>query len=273
MTPTEPNPVSLAFPVEPLTEEVTAPAPPRGLTAGRALLITLAFYVLQLLVGVVSGLAAIVYQVTAGNGVTQRGVEEATRVVAIPAALGGLLAGGAGVWWLARRSLRAPVETDPFRSIGWSASSRGSLIGAAVFGACVALCYLFVLIPLGPSTVGRTFGPLTLALHAGGWTRHLLALTAVLVAPMVEELVFRGVLFSGLSRSLGTVAAAVVVTLVFVVSHAFEARTYWPAWLAITLMASAAMFLRIRYGSLAPSVAVHTSYNFGLVAVMYLRSG
>ncbi len=109
-----------------------------------------------------------------------------------------------------------------------------------------------------------------MAAGAGGWQRLGWAVLALFVAPPVEEFLFRGVLWSGLVRSMGSGKAGVVVTLLFVASHVTEARGYWPAWIAISVLAVAALAVRVRSGSLLPPVVLHTSYNAVLVAAVYL---
>jgi membrane protease YdiL (CAAX protease family) len=95
----------------------------------------------------------------------------------------------------------------------------------------------------------------------------------VLLAPPVEEFVFRGVLWAGLSRSLPRPLSAVVVCASFILSHVTEARGYWPAWLAISTLAVALLAFRVRGGSLLPAWVLHTSYNTALVVAAYLLIG
>ena len=102
-------------------------------------------------------------------------------------------------------------------------------------------------------------------LQRGAW-----ALVAFFFAPITEEFLFRGVLFAGFARKLGIVAAAFIVTALFVALHLFETINYLPALIAVTMMATVAILLRIRSGSLLPSVLVHATYNLTVVAGVYL---
>ncbi len=103
------------------------------------------------------------------------------------------------------------------------------------------------------------------ALQGGGWILYTWATLAVLIAPPIEEFMFRGVLWTGFSRSWGPVVAAIVVTLVFVVIHLTEAAGYPPALLSITAMAAAALAARIVTGSLVPPIFLHAAYNAVIV--------
>lgn len=115
----------------------------------------------------------------------------------------------------------------------------------------------------------KTWGPLaTITLHEG-WPRHGWALLALLLAPLVEEFVFRGVLYSGLAQTWGVAGAGLFVTLVFVAQHLPEVGGYWPALLSIIALGTAAVLLRIRTQSLFPAMLLHASYNLVVVVMVY----
>jgi membrane protease YdiL (CAAX protease family) len=105
---------------------------------------------------------------------------------------------------------------------------------------------------------------------AGGWQRHLWAFLALVLAPPIEEFVFRGVLLEGLSKSIGALAAAGIVIFAFVIVHVSETLTYWPAWAAIALLAGAALFFRLKTRSLVPAIAAHVGYNLVQVVCAYV---
>lgn len=85
----------------------------------------------------------------------------------------------------------------------------------------------------------------------------------VFVAPLVEELVFRGFLLPALSRRLGTAAAIALSGLLFGLMHLSD-PTSVPPLVAFGLALGA---LRLRTGSLGPPVLLHLLNNaaaFGL---------
>jgi membrane protease YdiL (CAAX protease family) len=94
-----------------------------------------------------------------------------------------------------------------------------------------------------------------------GWV-----LMFVLLFPVVEEILFRGFLFTGLAQSWGPTLAAIVTTVLFVAVHMPKVLEYWPALFAVTLIGTFTVFIRIRTGSLAPGIALHSTYNGVLVA-------
>lgn len=96
--------------------------------------------------------------------------------------------------------------------------------------------------------------------------RDLIALSVVtcLVAPMVEELLFRGAAFGRVVKA-SALSAALVTGLSFVFVHA-EPR-HWPALL---LVSAALSFLRVVSGSLLPSLALHVTFNAAGVLALAL---
>jgi len=98
-----------------------------------------------------------------------------------------------------------------------------------------------------------------------GWV-----LMFVLLFPLVEEVVFRGFFFTGLSQSWGSSVAGVVTTFVFVSVHMPKVLEYWPALVAVTLIGTLTVWFRIRSGNLAPGIAMHSTYNGTLVAAAFL---
>ena len=79
-----------------------------------------------------------------------------------------------------------------------------------------------------------------------GWV-----LMFVVLFPMVEETLFRGFLFTGLSQSWGLAIGGVVTTVIFIAVHMPKVLEYWPALFAVTLIGSVTVLLRFRTGSLA----------------------
>jgi membrane protease YdiL (CAAX protease family) len=99
--------------------------------------------------------------------------------------------------------------------------------------------------------------------------RITLAILAVFTAPLVEELVYRGVLYSGLRRRLGVWPTVVVVTSLFAGVHFVQ---YWGAWaslIQLTFLSFCLTIIRARSRSVLPSFTIHTVFNI-MGAVVFL---
>jgi membrane protease YdiL (CAAX protease family) len=104
----------------------------------------------------------------------------------------------------------------------------------------------------------------------------LLVLTTVLLAPVAEETVFRGILFQGLRARTGFWPAALASAGLFTLAHLGEGG----GWLAAIVIVSGIMPLGVvfaalmeRRGSLLPSVVAHATYNAIGVAALIVTSG
>ncbi|MEC7946195.1 MAG: CPBP family intramembrane glutamic endopeptidase, partial [Myxococcota bacterium] len=89
-------------------------------------------------------------------------------------------------------------------------------------------------------------------------------------APLVEEVVFRGLVFSALARAGGEARAAVGSGVMFGLLHVAEPAAVGP----LVVMGIVLGFLRARSGSLAPAVALHLGNNvlaMGLVLAGVVR--
>ena len=90
----------------------------------------------------------------------------------------------------------------------------------------------------------------------------------LLIAPLAKELLFRGVLLSGLRDRLAPFASAAIVTILFTAVHAAQYWRYWPALLFIFLLGALLAAARLRFGSIGPGIAAHFSYNVIAVAAV-----
>jgi membrane protease YdiL (CAAX protease family) len=97
--------------------------------------------------------------------------------------------------------------------------------------------------------------------------RLLLALMVVCVAPFVEELVFRGVLLSGLASRLPVAWAIIVSALIFGGAHLPDFQFAWYPVPALILLGLVLGWTRVRTRSLWPSITLHATNNlFAAVA-------
>lgn len=95
--------------------------------------------------------------------------------------------------------------------------------------------------------------------------RLLVIVLAVVVAPVCEEIVFRGYLYGAAKKFLGSVGAALATAVLFALVHA-----HVPG-LGVFFMLSLGLTLAVeRSGSLLPAMAMHALFNFVSLALMLL---
>jgi uncharacterized protein len=101
-----------------------------------------------------------------------------------------------------------------------------------------------------------------------GWRVPLL-LVVVGVGPLVEELLFRGVLLSALMRRMPTAPAVLTCVLLFAGVHLPGLDFKWYALPDLMLLAAALCWLRLQSGSLWPAVLAHGANNLFAMLVVF----
>jgi membrane protease YdiL (CAAX protease family) len=100
----------------------------------------------------------------------------------------------------------------------------------------------------------------------------IFAIFGVGIAPLFEEIIFRGFLFAVLSEMRGPRLAVPVTAFLFAFLHVFQ---LWGSWAGIALIFVVGYILsliRMRSNSLIPSLIMHTSYNAMLFGVFIVST-
>jgi membrane protease YdiL (CAAX protease family) len=184
----------------------------------------------------------------------------------VPVALPGSLVVGGIALLLVLRRWRKRLGTDALRSLlGLSWGSPRQVVNGVLGGAALAV---FVL-PIMALVANRPAPPDLMTQLAGSSNSTLGAwiLSAVLLAPPIEELMFRGVLLGGLAKTWNLRAAVLISATTFWVMHGPE-FVHWPAAVAIGLLTILATWLRVRSRLLGPAIAAHFGYNLVLATVI-----
>ena len=90
---------------------------------------------------------------------------------------------------------------------------------------------------------------------------YIVAFMATFTAPLVEEVVYRGVLYSAFQRTIGVTWAVVLVTALFALVHVPQ---YYPSYSTIAMICLLSLVLtlvRVRTKNLLPCIALHTAFN------------
>ncbi|MDQ2747279.1 MAG: CPBP family intramembrane metalloprotease [Acidobacteriota bacterium] len=90
---------------------------------------------------------------------------------------------------------------------------------------------------------------------------YVVAFLATFTAPLVEEVVYRGMLYSAFQKTLGVPAAVILATALFALVHVPQ---YWgsPSTIFLICLLSLVLTLvRVRTKNLLPCIALHTVFN------------
>lgn len=92
----------------------------------------------------------------------------------------------------------------------------------------------------------------------------LIFMSLVILPPLVEEILVRGFLFTGLRNKLPLVTAAIVTSIVFAVAHlqwGSDAPLLWSAAIDTFVLSLVLVYVRHRSGSLWPGIGIHFIKN------------
>jgi membrane protease YdiL (CAAX protease family) len=145
-------------------------------------------------------------------------------------------------------------------SLGWNWAGH-SFWYWVVFSACVIVTLLGVTQVLSRFMPQSEENSFTELLKSSQQVRIAIAVLATFTAPLVEETVYRGILYSGLRRSFGLTATVVLVTLMFAGVHVLQYLGAWVSIAGLTLLSLALTVIRARTKSILPCVAIHTLNN------------
>jgi membrane protease YdiL (CAAX protease family) len=170
------------------------------------------------------------------------------------------MAGFVAAWLVVTRIRRRPF----WQSLGWGWIPQFKLVHAV--GLAFLMLGVAVLLeralPHGETHVEKL-------LKMGMPIRIMFAALAVLTAPLIEEIVYRGLVYSSVEGLMGKGAAVIFVTLLFALVHVPQ---YWGSVAALTAILSLSFvltLLRAWTGKLLPCVATHLVFN-GIQAAILL---
>lgn len=157
------------------------------------------------------------------------------------------------------------VGWHKFRNmVSWSAvATRYAFVG----------CALAVLVSVASNIVdnGKTL-PIEEFFH-NRQTVVLLIFLGVLVAPLVEETIFRGCLYPVVAGSFGIPAGVIVTGVLFGLAHAPQLSGGWAQIALLMCVGIILTYIRARAGTVWASYFVHVAYNSCLFAALIFSTG
>jgi uncharacterized protein len=170
-------------------------------------------------------------------------------------------------WLIVTRVGRRPF----FRGLGWGrGTGLGLLLSAVLAVGLLVLGITIIYLTGNPETT------LDKMLKTSRGAALATAFLATFTAPLVEEVVYRGVLYSGLRKYLGAAWAGLLVVVLFALVHVPQ-YIESPGTIAVILLLSAVLtVIRAYTGQLFYCFVVHTVFNgiqsVFIVAEPYLKS-
>ncbi|MEW6128265.1 MAG: CPBP family intramembrane glutamic endopeptidase [Acidobacteriota bacterium] len=145
-------------------------------------------------------------------------------------------------------------------SIGWDWRGPTALYKVALVVG-ISIVSIFIVSTLPRIIHDSQSTPFAEMLKTSQTVRYSVAFLAVFTAPITEELVYRGLVYSPLKRAIGMVGAIITATMLFALVHVPQ---YWGAWGSLTgllLLSLMLTVVRAKTKSIFPSVWIHALFN------------
>jgi uncharacterized protein len=156
-----------------------------------------------------------------------------------------------------------------FSTIGWRWPEGLRL--RHVFFIAVALYVFTIVTALVMSAPEST--SFSRMINSSPWTKAAVGLLAIATAPLVEEIVYRGVLYPAFARRLGRGVSVVVVSALFTLVHVNQYDGALAIMIPLAMLSFSLTMLRAYTGTLLPSIALHLFFNSITVVLMYVGGG
>jgi len=101
---------------------------------------------------------------------------------------------------------------------------------------------------------------------------YLMAAFGITLAPLLEEIFFRGLLYPLLRRWLGLVAGVILTGVAFAAIHGAQLGYAWAPVFSIFIVGIVFTIVREKTGSVASSFLMHCGYNLALFSALWIGS-
>ena len=144
-------------------------------------------------------------------------------------------------------------------TLGWERN------GFKVWHAFVILGIFYVVAVLLAKTFGETETDFDRIIKSSRAALYLVAFFATFTAPLVEEVVYRGILYSAFQRKFGVILAVLFVTVLFTAIHIPQYSNdnvpNYASIITLLLLSLTLTLIRVRTDNLLPCIILHTVVN------------
>ncbi len=154
-------------------------------------------------------------------------------------------------------------------ALGWLG---GLATFGVVWGVTIAVVALYVSVGIPQNEIPQQSAVEVLR-SASVVGRTVIVVSACILAPFAEEVVFRGVLLPVLARMMHARIALLVQALIFGFVHFYTDPLSWPLSLPIAAVGWCAGWVYLRTGSLRAAIVLHMTFNALQIAILFATAG
>jgi membrane protease YdiL (CAAX protease family) len=243
-------------PSQPALVAISPDNPPWGVL--QAVLVWVVSVLFLLFVPLVAIIPYVVYRVLVDGSAAGLGVDANLIFISILGVLPAHALTFLTVWFVVTKSGRRPF----LQTLGWSWPRN--------FGPWKAIGLAVLLLAIGgllTRYLGGSETQLDQIINSSLKARFATAFLAAATGPLVEELIYRGMLYAAFQKVLGMTWAVVLVSALFAGVHVLQYYNNLGVIAVITLLSVALTLVRARTGSLLPSYVMHLVFN-GIQAII-----
>jgi hypothetical protein len=163
-----------------------------------------------------------------------------------------------GAWMLVTQRGRRPF----WRTLGWEFGPKFRFwwaVGTAIV--------LYIIGAILAKLIGGAPTDIDILVNSTLAVRLLLAILATTSGPLVEEIVYRGILYPSLEKTLGMPWAVTTVSFLFALVHLYQYRNNLGVIVVIVMLSVSLTLIRAYTGRLLPCFIIHVVFN-GIVSVL-----
>ncbi len=170
------------------------------------------------------------------------------------------------VWLVVTNRGRRPF----WKNLAWSWPENLGPWESAALALGLPLLLLFIGL-LITHFVGGSETELDKLINSSYRARLITAFLAVVTGPLVEESIYRGVLYSALQRAIGMLWAVIIVSLLFAGVHVLQYFNNFGVIAVIGILSVSLTLVRASTGRLLPSFVMHVVFNGVQALILILQ--
>ena len=235
----------------------------------RDLLILLVFYL-------VAGAAFVQLALAAGSALlrtTPEALQQSASGKVAVVAISQALLSGATLAFLYLMVRSRPRPTPFWPALGWHAFPAAAPRAALAVRYMLTGAGLAILIQAASYNLGPDFRVPMEELFRNRPSVLMMMALGILVAPVLEETLFRGCIYPVIARTMGIPAGIILTGALFGLAHSLQLAGAWRQVALLSAVGIIFTYIRARTGTVVASYFVHLGYNTFLFVVFYFATG
>ena len=200
--------------------------------------------------------------IAAGHGIHDpRQVNQVTNSLAPTGLVLSLLLGGMVMVFMSKALIPGFLRDANPNGAACVVGRWNGLMKGLVIGLIIGVFDQAIIVIMKPNVAYRNLDTLHRMAFTPGLAQIMYFIVALLLAPVIEEMLFRGVFYGGYRKSFGPMWAALATSLLFAALHLPYYIHFLPNIVGIIGATLATLWCRLHWNAVGPAIAAHIGYN------------